>query len=235
MNEGGTERLDDRTVDGGTLRVLVIHDPVTSPAEISSPLVTHPRLEVIGEKPCDASTLAAVDHSAPDVVVIDASVSTNPTGLRLAMSIKAARPATGLVILVDRKDLSALSMAPKRQSPRCSFLLREYVSDAAAFAKVVEGAASGMVAIDPLVILALQDPSRQLLERLTASQLTALELLSSGYSDALIAGKLALDEAATQRLVESIYEDLHIPADPSIDQRVKAALFFISETANLRP
>ena len=234
MNDGETERMDDRVVEGGVLSVLVVHEPGSPHGAVSSALASHPRLHVIGEKPCDHSTLLAVDAVAPDVVVVDASSGSDPTGFRLAMSIKAALPSTGLVILVGPEDLAVLSRAPKRQSPRCSFLLKDSIADKATFAKVVEGAASGLVAIDPLVLQALQGPYRQLLERLTRDQLVALELLSSGYSDLVVAQKLALDDEETETLIESVYTDLHIPADPSIHRRVKAALVFLAETSSLR-
>jgi DNA-binding NarL/FixJ family response regulator len=168
-------------------------------------------------------------------VVIDASIGNNPTGLRLAMSIKAALPYVGIVVLVDRQELAALAQSPKRQSPRCSFLLKDSILDSVTFAKVIEGAAAGLVAIDPLIVRALQNPYRQLLERLTFEQLIALELLAAGFSDLVIAEKLSMTRRQATLLVRSVYADLHISRDPSVHRRVKAALVFLTETSGLHP
>jgi len=226
--------MDDGVVERRVLRVLAVHKPGSPLGAISQVLAGHPRLDVIGEKPCDSSTLAAVAAIAPDVVIIDASIGSNPTGLRLAMSIKAALPSAGIVVLVERQELAALAQAPKRQSPRCSFLLRDSIHDGTVFARVTEGAASGLVAIDPLIVRALQNPYRQLLERLTSGQMTALELLAAGFSDIVIAEKLAVSRRRAALLIRSVYDDLHITRDPSIHRRVKAALVFLSETSGLR-
>ena len=57
--------------------------------------------------------------------------------------------------------------------------------------------------------------------------------IASGYADSAIAAELLIDEDLVGPLLQTIYADLHIDESGAVDQRVRATLVYLQETAQV--
>jgi DNA-binding NarL/FixJ family response regulator len=135
------------------------------------------------------------------------------------------------VILSMRHDREHLATLPEKRAGGWSFLLKQSVADTSALVRAIEGAASGLVSMDPALIEDLYPRKRSALERLTQQQLSVLQFMAAGLADAAIAETLNMSQSGVERLIRTINEDLHIEADRRIDQRVKLILTYLRESS----
>jgi DNA-binding NarL/FixJ family response regulator len=215
-------------------RVLVVEDEPLYRELLCGYLAGQRGIQVIGSVNNGHDALRVSGAESPDVVLVDIELRSQPDGIRTAHMIKAANPATGIVILTMHTDREYLAAIPERKAAGWSFLLKQSVPDGLSLVRAIEGAAWGLVSIDPALMQGLQPRRRSLLERLTQKQWHVLSSMASGQSDGAIARHLGASDAEFGRLLQTVYDDLHIEAGESLDQRVKAVLTFIRETS-IRP
>jgi DNA-binding NarL/FixJ family response regulator len=215
-------------------RVLVVEDEPLFRELLCGYLAGQRGIQVIGSVDNGHDALRMTGAESPDVVLVDIELRSQPDGIRTAHMIKAANPATGIVILTMHTDREYLAAIPDRKAAGWSFLLKQSVPDGLSLIRAIEGAAWGLVSIDPALMQGLKPRRTSMLERLTQRQWLVLSSMAAGHSDAAISRQLGASEVEFERLVGTIYDDLHIAAGEPMDQRVKAVLTFIRETS-VRP
>ncbi len=215
----------------GPTRVLVVEDEPLFREMLCGYLAGQRSIQVIGSVDNGHDALRIAGAESPDVVLVDIELGSQPDGIRTAHMIKAANPATGIVILTTHTDREYLAAIPDKKAAGWSFLLKESVPDGHALVRAVEGAAWGLVSIDPALVQGLRPQRWSTLERLTQLQWQVLSSMAAGKSDAAIARQHRKSDIELERLLKTIYDDLHIGAGESMDQRVKAVLTFLRETS----
>ncbi|MBI5288778.1 MAG: response regulator transcription factor, partial [Chloroflexi bacterium] len=126
----------------------------------------------------------------------------------------------------DRRTMSAL---PAFRAAGWSYLLRQSVNDIATLIRAIDGAASGLVVMDPAVVERLgQRDSR--LGALTKRQMEVLSLMAKGHNNAAIARALVLEEKSVENHINAIFGQLNLSRDNSAHPRVKAVLLYLQET-----
>ena len=158
-----------------------------------------------------------------------------PNGIVIAGDIKHEFPQIGVIVLSAHRDKEFLAGFIDEGVTGWSFLLKQSVSDVQSLVRAIESAASGRVTIDSSVIGDLFPRQNSVLERLTHRQLEALMFISSGYANSAIGEELGISEDLVEPLVKTIYDDLHIHENESVDQRVRATLLYLEETAQVSP
>jgi DNA-binding NarL/FixJ family response regulator len=216
-----------------TINVLVCDNESLFRAILVDALDKQPTINVVGAAASGIEAIEITKDTKPDVVLMDIELGEGPNGIVVASDIKKAFPDTGIVVLSAHRDKEFLSSFLEEGTAGWSFLLKQSIADIHSLSRAIESAAAGQVTMDPLVMNDLFPRQRSVLERLTHNQLEALMFIASGYADSAISEELEIDENLVEPLLNTVYEDLHLEADESVDQRVQATLLYLQETAQV--
>ena len=165
----------------------------------------------------------------PDVVITDVRMPPDGTddGLRAALSIRQLRPSQPVLVLsqyVAERYARDLLLLPEAA---VGYLLKERVNRVSDFDRALATVAAGGTVIDPEVTRRLlrSDVSGPL-DALTPREREVLALMADGASNADIAARLFLSDAAVRKHIGNIFAGLGLsPADEN--RRVRAILVFL--------
>ena len=222
---------DDRSVS--PINVLVCDNESLFREILVAALNEEPTINVVGAAASGIEAIQLVRDAAPDVVLMDIELGDGPNGIKVASDIKKAFPDTGIVVLSAHRDKEFLAGFLDEGTIGWSFLLKQSVADIHSLVRAIESAAAGLVTMDPLVMNDLFPRQRSLLERLTHNQMEALMFIASGYANSAIASELLIDADLVEPLLQTVYSDLHLDESDAVDQRVRATLVYLQETAQV--
>ena len=212
-----------------TIRVLVFEADGLFRDMLRTVLGAEERLALTGATGDVMQALSAVANDRPDIVLIGLDRETEHDALSVAQSISSLRTNTKVVFLGDNPDRRTMSALPAFRAAGWSYLLRQSVNDVATLIRAIDGAASGLVVMDPSVVERLgQRDSR--LGALTKRQLEVLSLMAKGHNNAAIARALVLEEKSVENHINAIFGQLNLSRDNSAHPRVKAVLLYLQET-----
>jgi len=189
----------------------------------------------------DVEVLDSVDNAPslarvlarPEVDVAIVDVRMPPTftteGLTTAIAARARRPGMPVLVLsqyvepVYARDLLASGEGS------VGYLLKDRVSDVAAFVAAVRQVAGGGTVLDPEVVAGLVSgaAAARPLERLTPREYEVLTLMAEGRSNAAIAARLFVSEKAVGKHTNNIFSKLDLPLAPDDNRRVLAVLAWL--------
>ena len=107
------------------------------------------------------------------------------------------------------------------------YLLKDRVSDVAEFGETLRRVHAGGTAVDPEVIGQLLRRRRDPLERLTAREREVLAEMAQGHSNAAIARRLFVSDAAVVKHIGNIMMKLDLPPNDDQNRRVAAVLAYL--------
>jgi DNA-binding NarL/FixJ family response regulator len=170
---------------------------------------------------------------APDAEVAVVDVRLPPTftdeGLREAIAARASRP--GFPILVLSQYVEQLYARELLQSGdgAIGYLLKDRVSDTAAFVDALRRVGDGGTVLDPEVVAALLARPRRgdPIDRLTPREREVLGLMAEGRSNAAIAARLFVTDKAVSKHTNNIFAKLDLPMDGDDHRRVLAVLAYL--------
>lgn len=224
------DEIEGRTA---ATRVLVVDDEPVFRELVVRALSGAGSIEVVGDAGNGHDAIRMAEQLGPDVVLMDIELGCEPDGIRAAHQIKAANPSVGIVILSMHNERQYLAALPNQRAAGWSFLLKRSIRDPETLVRAVDGAARGLVTMDPAVLEDVRPRRRSVLERLSEEQLQVLSRMSAGYSDAAIARELGIELDAVKELVESVYKGLEIESEAGRSApRVQATLLFVRETSS---
>ena len=134
-------------------------------------------------------------------------------------------------MLSAHREREYLSLITKDEFAGWSYLLKQSVSDASALVRAIEGAASGLVVMDPCVVNSMKPRTGSVSSRLTPRQQEVLAMMAQGYNNAAIAEKLVLGTKSVENYINAIYQELSLNHDSSLHPRVQAVLSYIRDSA----
>jgi len=178
----------------------------------------------------DATTMVQLaTELAPDLLLSDIRMPPTNTddGLRAALAIRAARPATAIVLISQyvqrRYALELLEDNPAG----VGYLLKQRITDVKTFCDELREVAGGGTVLDPEVVavmLARAERTVAGVDRLTGRQRQVLAAMAEGRSNAAIARALSISEKAVVQHASHIYDELDLPVSESSHRRVLAVL-----------
>ena len=188
--------------------------------------------QVVG-KAADADTLGeVVDHTQPDLVVVDVRMPPDLTddGARAARAIRDRHPDLAIILLSQHVE-TRHSVDLVRQGG-FGYLLKDRVLDVDDFLDTLERVASGGSALDPEVVGTLLGGGgrRDPLLALTPREGEVLALMAEGRTNAGIATRLWLTERTVETHVSAIMSKLGL-RESAEHRRVLAVLTWLG----LRP
>ncbi|WP_461007408.1 response regulator [Streptomyces capparidis] len=189
----------------------------------------HRVLAAVGDGP---SLLAAAREHRPDLVIADVRMppGQRDEGLRAARRLRAEQPGLAVLVLSQyvEQTFAEELLDDRRGGTGTGYLLKERVGDVEEFADAVSRVAAGATVVDPEVVRQLLARRRDPLERLTAREREVLALMAEGRSNAAVARRLVVTEAAVAKHIASILAKLDLPpAAPDDHRRVLAVLAYL--------
>ncbi len=175
----------------------------------------------------------AVRADAPDLVLTDIRMppSRHDDGLRAAVELRAERPGLAVVVLSQYVQTAyAAALLDSGDGRGVGYLLKDRVADVTAFAADLRTVAAGGTVVDPDVVRRLLHRPRDPLAALTAREREVLALVAEGRSNAAIAARLHVTEAAIGKHVGNILAKLNLPPDDDTNRRVLAVLTWLNTT-----
>jgi DNA-binding NarL/FixJ family response regulator len=217
-----------------SVRVVIGEDDFLVRQGVERILATQGDVEVVGAGGDLDSVLAAVDSTAPDVVVTD--VRMPPTmrdeGIRLAAHVAEHHPATGVVVLSQFDEPEYVLALLQGGSARRAYLLKEKMSDVDQLAGAVRTVAEGGSVIDPQVVerlVAARAEPASSVSTLTDRERDVLEDMARGMNNAAIAADLGIGVRSVEKHINAIFAKLGIAEEESVHKRVLAVVTWLSE------
>jgi DNA-binding NarL/FixJ family response regulator len=176
----------------------------------------------------------AVLREEPDVAIVDIRLppSFRDEGLRAAIEVRARRPETGVLIVLQYVEQTYARELLADGRGGVGYLLKDRVMDVAAFVDAVRRVAEGGTALDPEVVANFVGRGSDRLERLTPREREVLALMAEGRSNSGIADALVLTVGAVEKHVASILQKLRLPPADDTHRRVLAVLAYLEETGS---
>lgn len=212
-----------------TIRVLVVEGDSLLRDMLRMVLSAEPRLTLIGATGDAGQAMTLATAEKPDVALVGLDADSERSALAVAQSISGAQGNTRIVFLGENPDRRLLAALPAFRAAGWSYLLRQSVNDIATLVRAIDGAAMGLVVLDPLVVETLGRRDTRL-SALTKRQLEVLSLMAKGYNNAAIAKALVLEEKSVENHINAIFGQLNLSRDNSAHPRVKAVLLYLQES-----
>ena len=214
------------------IRVLIVEADSLLRDMLRAVLSVQPRLKLVGSTGDAGEALALALSQMPDVALVGLDSESEHDALAVAQSISSSGTNTRIVFLGENPDRRTLAALPAFRAAGWSYLLRQSVSDIATLVRAIDGAAMGLVVLDPLVVESLGRRETRL-SALTKRQLEVLSLMAKGYNNAAIAKSLVLEEKSVENHINAIFGHLNLSRDHSAHPRVKAVLMYLRETVGV--
>jgi DNA-binding NarL/FixJ family response regulator len=174
--------------------------------------------------------LPALTEHRPDVAVVDVRLPPTFTDEGLQAAIAARRQIPGLPVLVLSQHVEPLYAREllTDSGGGVGYLLKDRVSNVAAFVDAVRRVAAGGTAMDPEVVAQLLARREPPLAVLTAREKQVLGEMAEGRSNGAVAAKLFITEKAVSKHINNIFTKLDLPPSDDDNRRVLAVLAYLN-------
>ncbi|MDN5724466.1 MAG: response regulator transcription factor [Propionibacteriales bacterium] len=171
--------------------------------------------------------MGIVPQVHPDLVITD--VRMPPTlraeGLAAAVRLREADPDLPVVVLSQYVEQSYVAeLLDSAHGVGIGYLLKDRVSDVREFTQTLRRVHAGGTAVDPAVITQMINRRRDPRDRLTPREREVLEVMAEGHSNAAIARRLVISEAAVVKHIGNVLMKLELPPNDDQNRRVIAVL-----------
>lgn len=190
---------------------------------------------VVGQVGDGRRLVAEVSEQRPDLVIADVRMPPTYTdeGAAAVLYLRDRFPELAVVILSQVVEPSLVATLTGGQERGFGYLLKDRVLDTQVFLDQLATVVHGGTAIDPVVVERCLRQSRPRLQSLTEREIEVLGLVASGRSNAGVATDLVISRRTVDAHLRSIFTKLGIEADPDGNQRVLAALDWLSSQAQV--
>lgn len=212
---------------------VVVTDNAVLLREGLARLLREAGFEVAGLAADAAELLELVEHTRPDVAIVDIRMPPTHTdeGLQAAKAIRKRWPDVGILVLSQHVHASYALELLSAGTDGVGYLLKERVSDLAELASSVQRVAARGSVLDPAVVSQLVGKRRQgtdPLEQLSGREREVLALMAEGRSNKAIADRLFVSEYTVQKHVGNIFDTLRLPPSPDDHRRVLAVVAYLN-------
>ncbi|MCK9898427.1 response regulator transcription factor [Frankia sp. AgB32] len=174
---------------------------------------------------------AAVARGQPDAVILDIRMPPTRTdeGLRAALSLRAAEPDRGVLLLTQNPVPEYATRLLASGARAAGYLLKDRILAPRQLSETLGILAAGGTVVDPDVVSELLATRRRddPLARLTASERAVLQLMAQGLSDRGIAQRLFVSVNTVGTHTGSVFRKLDLPASATDNRRVLAVLTYL--------
>ena len=212
------------------IRIMIVEDEGLFRDMLRLSLSNHPGLTVVGAAADGTTALLLARELSPDVILMDIELGEGPNGIETGLKIREEQPDAGIVILSLHSDMEYITSLPLAQLGGWSYLKKQSVADLEALTRAVEGAAAGLMVLDPSLVNALRPKPKSSMEALTPRQREVIQLMAQGFSNPAIADRLMLGIKSVENYINAIYQHLGVGQNEPVHPRVKAVLLYLQES-----
>ncbi|WP_430501305.1 LuxR C-terminal-related transcriptional regulator [Micromonospora trifolii] len=172
----------------------------------------------------------AVQTHDPDVVVTDVRMPPGfrDEGLRVAVELRRTRPGLPILVLSQYVEtVYATELLNVGDGTSLGYLLKDRIGQVEEFLDALNRVVGGGTIVDPEVVRQMLRRRRNPLGPLTAREREVLALVAEGRSNAAIAARLVVTEAAIAKHIRNIFQKLDLPQAEENHRRVLAVLTFL--------
>ena len=222
------------------IRVVLADDNLIVREGLREVLRSQPGLEVVALCEDLPSLLETVESTWPDVVLTDVRMppSQSDEGIQAATALRTSQPSVGVLVLSQFADPAYALALLEAGSDGRGYLLKERVHNAAELRSAVETVAEGGSVIDPkvveLLVAATTRSTDSPFAALTQREREVLAEIAQGKSNSAIGESLFLTKRSVEKHINSIFLKLGLTDADSVSKRVKAALLFLADEAEVR-
>ena len=210
---------------------MILADDALLFREGTARILTEAGFEVAGQAGDAAELLNLVRQSPPEVAIIDIRMPPDRSaeGVEAAVEIRRTSPGVGLLLLSQHVETHYAIRLMTEFEGGVGYLLKDRVSDLAAFAGDVRRVANGDCVIDPELVARLVTKKREgdPLAALTERERKVLALMAQGRSNSALSAELCLSAKTIEAHVRSIFTKLNLAPDAGDHRRVLAVLAFL--------
>ena len=203
-------------MDTDPIRVLLADDHALFRAGLASIIAGQPDMVIVGQADDGLEALVKAQELKPDLILMDITMP-GGNGLEATKKIKAALPATVIVVLTVHSDEEKLFEAI--QNGAQGYLLKNIRSET--MLELIRGALRGEAAITPLLAGQMLEEFRRLsqnvpdpdgvpVETLTFREQEILAQVATGASDKEIAEQFSISLHTVKSHMRSILAKLHV-------------------------
>jgi DNA-binding NarL/FixJ family response regulator len=186
---------------------------------------------VVAQAADGATLIDLVRADPPDVAIVDLRMPPDfsAEGIQTATAIRAFAPSVGLMLLSQYVEVHHALTLMTTFDGGVGYLLKDRVSDLAAFGADVRKVARGETVIDAELVARLVGRRRERdpLQALTDRERSVLSLMAQGLSNGAVADELHLAMKTVEAHVRAIFTKLGLPPDEREHRRVLAVLTFL--------
>jgi DNA-binding NarL/FixJ family response regulator len=188
-------------------------------------------LEVVGAVGDVDALLACVDHTRPDLAIIDVRMPPTFTdeGVRAAREIRERYPTMGVLLLSQHVHAGGALRLFDSDAGGLGYLLKDRVLEIDEFLSAVRRVGTGGTAVDPLVIAALvrRGAPDTPLAVLSDREREVLSMMAEGLSNAAIAERLVVGQRTVETHINSIFTKLGLLPTAVEHRRVRAVVTYL--------
>ncbi len=152
------------------IKIMIVEDEGLFRDMLKISLGALSNLEVVEAVSDGNAAVEAASRVKPDVILMDIELGSEPNGIAAGRAIKGDHPDMGIVILSSHRERQYISLITVEEASGWSYLLKQSVSDAGSLVRAIEGAASGLVVMDPAVVNSMKPRKGSLSAGLTPRQ-----------------------------------------------------------------
>jgi DNA-binding NarL/FixJ family response regulator len=218
------------------LRVVLADDNYLVREGVTALLAEVEEIELVESVADPQSLLKSVREHQPDAVLTDIRMPPTHTteGIDAAKQIRAEHPSIGVVVLSQYVEEDYALALLSDGVAGLGYLLKERVSDVTELVRALNDVARGGSALDPKVVEGLMmrksGEASSPLRGLTEKELTVLEQMASGRTNASIAQTLYMSERSVEKHISAVFLKLGLVDEGEINRRVMAVLAFVEAT-----
>lgn len=211
------------------MRIVIAEDQVLLRDGLARLLTSAGHLVVaqVGDGP---SLVAQVNLHRPEMVLADIRMPPSYTdeGVRAVQLLRRRWPDLAVMMLSQLVDPDLVERMRSRRLTRFGYLLKDRVLDTAVFLEQLGTVAAGGTVIDQSAVDGYLRRDDGRLGQLTERETQVLRLVAMGRSNAGIAATLVISRRTVDAHLRAIFGKLGIAADGQDNQRVLAALDWLS-------
>lgn len=212
------------------MRVILADDAVLF-REGMARILIEAGFEVTGQAANATELLDLVRRHPPDVAITDIRMPPGHSteGVDAAVEIRRTSPGVGLLLLSQHVEAHYAMRLMTEFDGAVGYLLKDRVSDLAAFASDVRRVGNGECVIDAELVARLVAKKRQgdPLGALTDRERKVLSLMAQGLSNRALSAELFLSAKTVEAHVRNIFTKLDLPPAAGDHRRVLAVLAFL--------
>lgn len=207
------------------LRVAVVEDDAFTRITLVTALQSI-GLNVVIETGSASEAILDFDHKRPQLAILDLHLGSGPTGVDVAIAMRAKSRNIGLLFLTSFDEPRLLSPNLPKLPAGSIYLTKSQVANIEVLRDAVRGAVEKN---DEKIESNISE-----LSALSDVQLETLKLMSLGLSNAEIAKRRFVTERSVEIAIARLAKKLEVPKDASINQRVHIANVYFRAIGQLK-